>query len=427
MTVVILQHTPGAGRPPARAIGAALEAAGLDVRIYGTGAGGLPDDLTGVDALVVTDGPEATCSAAGRDEGCAGRGLTLVRGALAAEVPVLGVCRGAQLLAVAAGGGAHPAPDVGAGREPLGLTPAAASDPLFAGAPEQPQVPQMPSMTHLHGGSVELPAKAVVLAADHHRRTVQAFRIGASAWGLRFPLEADADSDAVDAEPWQEHVLARFAELVAARAEHTATRAFFTQRAGAWEDRFAYQTPAYEAAVARMELRRGQTALDLGCGTGRAMPALRAQVGSEGSVLGVDVTQAMLTAAARVGRTGAGQLLLADCTRLPLPAGSVHGIFAAGLLDHLPRPRAALREWARVSAADGTLLLFHPAGRAERAARHGRPLSPDDPLAEPNLRPVLDATGWQLAVYDDAAQHFLAHAVRTDIRLRTIATRVSVA
>ncbi|WTV72827.1 class I SAM-dependent methyltransferase [Streptomyces sp. NBC_00029] len=39
------------------------------------------------------------------------------------------------------------------------------------------------------------------------------------------------------------------------------------------------------------------------------------------------------------------------------------------MLDHLPDPSAALREWARVTAADGVLLLFHPSGRAERAAR----------------------------------------------------------
>ncbi|WP_329376551.1 methyltransferase domain-containing protein [Streptomyces sp. NBC_01351] len=272
-------------------------------------------------------------------------------------------------------------------------------------------------MPHRDDDSFELPAQAVVLASDD-RRAVQAFRIGGSAWGLRFPLEADSatvvDEEAratlTALEPWRECLLARFTALAAGRAEHTATRAFFTRRAGAWEDRFAYQTPAYEAAVARMGLGRGQTALDLGCGTGRAMPALRARVGGEGTVLGVDVTDAML-AAARTGRCDAGQLLLADCTRLPLPSGSVHGIFAAGLLDHLPHPRTALREWARVSAAEGTLLIFHPAGRAERAARHGRPLSPDDPLAEPNLRPAPATTGWRLAVYDDAEQHFLARAV----------------
>lgn len=77
----------------------------------------------------------------------------------------------------------------------------------------------------------------------------------------------------------------------------------------------------------------------------------------------------MPAAAARHGRTRHGHLVAADCTRLPLPGGSVQGIFSAGLLDHLPDPSAALREWARVTAADGVLLLFHPSGRAERAAR----------------------------------------------------------
>ncbi|MFF3213436.1 methyltransferase domain-containing protein [Streptomyces sp. NPDC002886] len=410
MAVVVLQHTPGAAP---QTIAAAIEAAGLELRVHQAWAGDLPDGLAGVDALVVTGDPTTTRT----QEGATTRGaeLTLLRGALAAEVPVLGVGHGAQRLALAAGGTAVSAPEAHLGWGPLAIAPAAASDPLFAGAPGQSRVP------HLQGDLVELPAQAVVLAADD-RQAVQAFRIGGSAWGLRFPLEPDSGAgEPAPEEPgasavpetWRERLLARFTDLAAGRAEHTATRAFFTQRAGSWEDRFAYQTPAYDAAVARMALERGQTAVDLGCGTGRAMPALRAQVGAEGTVLGVDVTHAMLASAARIGRGGWGQLLLADCTQLPLPSASVHGIFAAGLLDHLPHPRAALREWARVSAADGTLLLFHPAGRAERAARHGRPVSPDDPLAEPNLRPTLHATGWKLTVYDDAEQYFLARAILT--------------
>ncbi|WP_327266075.1 hypothetical protein OG444_36080 [Streptomyces sp. NBC_01232] len=47
------------------------------------------------------------------------------------------------------------------------------------------------------------------------------------------------------------------------------------------------------------------------------MPALRAQVGARGHVLGVDVTPAMPAAAARHGRTRHGHLVAADCTRLP--------------------------------------------------------------------------------------------------------------
>ncbi|WP_330299625.1 class I SAM-dependent methyltransferase [Streptomyces sp. NBC_00503] len=318
---------------------AAIEAVGLRIRPFRPGADEpLPATLTGIDALILS--PTATPAA-----------LPLVGPALAAEVPVLALGEGARLLAEAAGSGG---------------TGCGATDPLLGGA-----------------------------AAPH------GFRVGASAWGLPVPDEADHG------------VLRRFAELVAGRAETTATRTFFTPRAAAWEERFAYQTPAYEAAVARMRLRPGQRALDLGCGSGRALPALRALVGAAGTVIGVDLTHAMLTAAAREGRGGAAAgLLLADCARLPLPAAAVHGIFAAGLLDHLPHPDAALREWARVTAPGGELLLFHPSGRAERAARHGRAVSPDDPLAEPNLRPALEAAGWHLATYEDAATHFLARAQR---------------
>ncbi|WP_052488500.1 class I SAM-dependent methyltransferase [Streptomyces sp. 150FB] len=126
----------------------------------------------------------------------------------------------------------------------------------------------------------------------------------------------------------------------------------------------------------------------------------------------MDVTPAMLTAAAGEARGGQARLLLADCHQLPLGPGVVDGIFTAGLLDHLPDPVAALREWGRVTAPGGSLLLFLPSGRAEHAARHGRPLGPDDPLDESNLPTVLESSGWSLDRYEDLPAYFLARAVR---------------
>ncbi|MFF3619599.1 methyltransferase domain-containing protein [Streptomyces sp. NPDC002467] len=401
MAVFILRHARGEDLSGAEA---AFAAEGLVTRAVTASDGGcVPGDLSGVDGLVVIggapeggssgpSGPSGLSGLSGPDVGVRGAEVGLLRAALVAEVPVLGVREGAELLAVAAGGSAAPGPEEGSGWDDVGVTPAADSDPLFAGAAGRQRVPRTPL------ASLRLPDGAVVLASCD-RDPVRAFRVGGSAWGIRFRADA-----------WQEHVLGRFAALVAARAERTATRTFFTRRADAWEERFAYQTPAYEAAVARMRLGPGRRALDLGCGTGRAMPALRALVGPTGSVLGVDVTHAMLVAAARHGRTRHGGLLTADCTRLPLPTASIHGIFSAGLLDHLPAPRAALREWARVSAPDGELLLFHPSSRAERAARHGLAPSPDDLLAEPNLRPALRSAGWRLTEYEDDPHSFIALA-----------------
>lgn len=90
---------------------------------------------------------------------------------------------------------------------------------------------------------------------------------------------------------------------------------------------------------------------------------------------------------------------------------AVHGVFRAGLVHHVSDPAVALREWAGVAAPGGVLLLHHPSGRA---ARHGRPLDPDDPLAEENLRPALEAAGWDRACHEDAPRRFLARAVRAD-------------
>ncbi|EFE85291.1 predicted protein, partial [Streptomyces albidoflavus] len=72
--------------------------------------------------------------------------------------------------------------------------------------------------------------------------------------------------------------------------DHTHVREFFTPRAATWDSRFPDDGPAYEAAVRALGPRPGDAVLDAGCGTGRALPALRAAVGPAGTVLGADLT-----------------------------------------------------------------------------------------------------------------------------------------
>ncbi len=73
------------------------------------------------------------------------------------------------------------------------------------------------------------------------------------------------------------------------------TRAFFASRASSWDTRFGDDMPAYAAAVARAGIPRGGVVVDVGCGTGRALPALRRAVGPDGSVIAADLTPEMLT------------------------------------------------------------------------------------------------------------------------------------
>ncbi|MGW6305127.1 class I SAM-dependent methyltransferase [Streptomyces niveus] len=194
--------------------------------------------------------------------------------------------------------------------------------------------------------------------------------------------------------------------------DHTHVQEFFGARAADWDARFPDDGPAYAAAAAGLGLRPGDSVLDAGCGTGRALPALRDAVGPQGTVLGADLTPEMLAAAVRGGRDAVGALLLADVARLPLRADRLDAVFAAGLIAHLPRPARNLRELARVVRPGGRLALFHPIGRAALAARQGREITPDDLRAEGTLGPLLAGAGWRMDSYVDEDDRFLVLAVR---------------
>jgi SAM-dependent methyltransferase len=194
------------------------------------------------------------------------------------------------------------------------------------------------------------------------------------------------------------------------------TRAFFSARAATWDTKFGDDLPAYAAAVTQAGIPRHSVVIDVGCGTGRALPALRQAVAPHGTVIAVDLTPEMLRQARTKDRAAHATLILADARHLPFASASADAVFAAGLIMHLPDTETGLRQLARITRPGGLLILFHPSGRAALAARHGRALEPDEPLAAVPLRRLTRNTGWRLTAYDDAEHRFLAVATREPYR-----------
>jgi GMP synthase (glutamine-hydrolysing) len=152
---------------------------GFAVEDVEPGRDGVPESVDGYEALLLTGGSANTHET--ERYPWIPRELALVREALARDVPVFGLCLGAQMLTLAAGGVVYPASAQEVGWYEVERCAEATRDRLFAALPAR-----FPAL-QWHYYACELPAGAVVLARNEN--AVQAFRIGTAAWGTQFHIE----------------------------------------------------------------------------------------------------------------------------------------------------------------------------------------------------------------------------------------------
>jgi ubiquinone/menaquinone biosynthesis C-methylase UbiE len=127
-----------------------------------------------------------------------------------------------------------------------------------------------------------------------------------------------------------------------------------------------YPVPGYpqqtqrRRAIRALQLRPGDTVVDLACGTGQNFPLIEGAIGRDGRIIGVDLTDAMLAQAERrIEHSGWSNISLvqADAADYAFPAGT-DAILSTYALSHLPECRGVLARGAEALARDGRCVVL---------------------------------------------------------------------
>ena len=139
-------------------------------------------DITGYDALIILGGPmnigqESEYPHLKTEK-------RVIREAIKHNIPILGICLGAQLIASALGAKVYPAEQKEIGWYPLNPTEFGRTDPLISALKSDEKIFQW------HGYTFDLPEGAELLASGNGIKN-QAFRIKPNVYGFQFHLEAN--------------------------------------------------------------------------------------------------------------------------------------------------------------------------------------------------------------------------------------------
>jgi SAM-dependent methyltransferase len=109
-----------------------------------------------------------------------------------------------------------------------------------------------------------------------------------------------------------------------------------------------------------IDIKPGETILDLGCGAGLDLYLYAQATGSGGKVYGLDISEEMIAKAQRNMETlnvRNAEFLCAAGDNIPLPDGSVDLVAANGIYNLSPDKRAVMREAARVLRPGGRTIF----------------------------------------------------------------------
>jgi len=136
-------------------------------------------------------------------------------------------------------------------------------------------------------------------------------------------------------------------------------RDYFNRIAPRWNSLVSPE-PRLMEYMKKFGVREGDRILDIGAGTGRLTNHLNRLAGPSGQVISEDISDEMLKIAKNsMHNKNNCNWVCADACLLPIKASFVDKVICYSVFPHIPHREKALKEFYRVLADNGKILVLH--------------------------------------------------------------------
>lgn len=171
------------------------------------------------------------------------------------------------------------------------------------------------------------------------------------------------------------------------------SREYFNSRAPSWDEKVAERDVSKLATMAgRIDIKSGDTVLDVGTGTGVFVPFLLEKIGRQGRLVCLDYAEKMLGIAQSKQFKGNISFLCADIENSGLPGDSFDAVVCYSVFPHFRDKPRALGEIYRILKQNSCMYICHTSSR-EAINKIHRSL----PEVGDHLLPDNEATRWMLS------------------------------